>query len=137
KEESTLPPPLEEGMMPSQKGDRFYFSGDLTRAQRQWEIARDIFYHNNKLDYYAITLTNLGEIELMRGRLMNAANLHRKALGFHEDEDVKSEVAPYDNVCLGRVYMLTGEYPAARSSFDEALRLLKIDADKPRNGPGE
>jgi len=125
--------PEEEGTKALQKGALFYLAGNLQAAKEQWEAAKRFLPKDEQPDYHAMATTNLGEIELMRGNLAAAVDHHYEALNAHKD--LPSEVTPYDQVCLGRVYMLTGEYPAARDHLDEALRWLKFHADHPLSGP--
>lgn len=115
-----------------QDGARFYFEGDMANARAQVVEAKARLDKEKQPDDYAAALTNLGEIELMGGRLYVAEDLHVDALNVHEG--LRSNATPYDLVCLGRVYMLTGDYTAARLRLDSALQWLKIDAET-RCGP--
>ncbi|HEX7183100.1 MAG TPA: TIR domain-containing protein [Thermoanaerobaculia bacterium] len=114
---------LSEGLAEFLEGYRLHVAGQLTAAQARYEAARVIFGKVNQRDHYATTLTNLGEIEHLRGRLANAEELHHQALKIHEAGG--GEGAAYDNVCLGRTQAAAGNYFAARQQYDRALRRLQ------------
>ena len=115
------------------EGALLYLKGEMEHSRTQLENAKARLDKKWQPEDYATALTNLGEIELMGGKPYIAEDLHDEALSIHED--LPSDITPYDMVCLGRVYMLTGEYSVARSHLDRALQWLKIDAENPRCGP--
>lgn len=112
-----------EGFAEFLEGYRLHVAGQLTAARARYEAARAIFGKINQRDHYATTLTNLGEIEYLHGRLANAGGLHRQALQIHEAGG--GEGAAYDNVCLGRVEAAAGNYFAARQQYERALHRLQ------------
>jgi tetratricopeptide (TPR) repeat protein len=122
-EAATLASLTEMGMEPHQEAAELQYKGDLKQARKKSEEATLLFRAKGKPDDEAAVLANIGEIELMRGDLKSAEVYYNQALETHEV--IGSEVVPFDLVGLGRVYMVRGEYDAARFRYNRAFHWLK------------
>ncbi|MCB1058272.1 MAG: tetratricopeptide repeat protein [Acidobacteria bacterium] len=107
---------------------QYHERGDLDRAAAGYRAALD---HSSKLEnpeFFALLLTNLGEIYFLEGQLDRAFLKHDEARRM--DEELGDAIGlAYDFRRLGLVFAARGEQDEARRWYSEALSLQERDAD--------
>lgn len=113
----------DEGYPQYFRGYRLHLEGQLDRAAESYEAARKVFSQSGANEFFASTLTNLGEIKAMQGDLVAAENLHNTVADINRRMGADASLA-YDTLRLGLVRATRGDAAGARERYEDAMKVV-------------
>ncbi len=111
-----------------QEGKAFYEVGNLPEAIASLQEAVDLFRSANEQENLAVTLTNLGNIQLTLGQANEALETWQQAQTIYQDLGNNSHVS-LSQINQSRALQALGLYPRACNTLIQAFQLAPLNCN--------
>lgn len=103
-----------------------YFNQEAyVKAEKYWEIAREIAENNQQIKPLSSILNNLGEIKRLQGDWQNALPFYKKALDIKMSiQDSLGMIINLSNI--GAIYTLLNQNDSAKLFYDQSYHIAQI-----------